>query len=142
MTWRVHPANENLTKTIISLIFVVIFLVLIGIIYGFFWSLLGAIFLFISLYSYYFPTIYEINDEEVIIKTIFTTNKRKLAEFKKVYFGKNGILLSPFKHKTFLNNFRGVFLLLPEDRDKIIDFIKKRYYQDNESKIPEGKDNG
>ncbi len=142
MTWRVHPANENLTKTIVSLIFVAIFLLLIGIIYGFFWSLLGAIFLFISLYSYYFPTVYEITDEEVIIKTIFTTNKRKLAEFKKAYFGKNGILLSPFKHKTFLNNFRGVFLLLPEDRGKIVDFIKKRYYQDNEFRIPEGKDNG
>lgn len=136
MTWRVHPANENLTKTIVSLIFVFVFLLLIGIIYGFFWSLLGAIFLFISLHSYYFPTVYEITDEEVIIKTFFTTNKRKLTEFKKAYWGKNGVLLSPFKYKTFLNNFRGVFLLLPKDRQEIIDFIKKKYYQSNECATP------
>lgn len=142
MTWRVHPSNENLTKTIVSLIFVFVFLLLIGIIYGFFWSLLGAIFLFISLHSYYFPTVYEITDEEVIIKTIFTTNKRKLTEFKKAYWGKNGVLLSPFKHKTFLNNFRGVFLLLPADREEIIKYFKERYKPENKTEIRMDKENG
>lgn len=142
MIWRVHPANENITKTVVSLIFMIVFLVLIGVIYGFLWALLGAIFLFVSLYSYYLPTTYEITNDDVIIKTIFTIKRRRLTEFKKAYFGKNGVLLSPFKHKTFLNNFRGVFLLLPKQSDEIVNFINKKYNHNNESEILEEKING
>ncbi|MCX7994870.1 MAG: hypothetical protein N3A65_03735 [candidate division WOR-3 bacterium] len=131
MKWQVHPARENITKTIISLFFVVTFIVLIAIFYNLYWAFLGLIILFASLYSYYFPTTYEITDEEVIIKNIFTTQKRKLNEFKKFYVGKNGVLLSPFKHKTFLNNFRGVFLLLPAQRTEIINYIKTKFVEDD-----------
>jgi hypothetical protein len=82
--------------------------------------------MFIALQPYYFPTRYEVGDEYVQVRTVFANQKRKLTDFKKVYVGKNGILLSPFRHKTFLNNFRGVFLFLPRDRDEIIEFIKDR----------------
>ncbi|MEO0122676.1 MAG: hypothetical protein ABIL69_01555 [candidate division WOR-3 bacterium] len=131
MKWQVHPAKKNITKTILSTAFIIIFLSLIAIFYNLYWALLGLIFLIASLNSYYFPTTYEITDEEVIVKTIFSTNKRKLKEFKKYYIGKNGILLSPFTHKTFLNNFRGIFLLLPEERNEIINFIKGKFNEDN-----------
>lgn len=55
---------------------------------------------------------------------MFITQRRRLTEFKKVYHGKNGILLSPFKRKTILNQFRGVFLLLPRERQKIEDYVR------------------
>ncbi|MGQ9533691.1 MAG: hypothetical protein ACUVTF_00440 [bacterium] len=142
MNWRVHPAKANITKTVVSLVFLCIFLLLVIVIYGIPWALLGIIFLFVSLYSYYFPTTYQITEDKVIIKTIFTTTKRNLSEFKKVYFGKNGILLSPFKHKTFLNNFRGVFLLLPEDREEIIRYFKERYNPDTKSETRVEEENG
>ncbi len=126
MKWQIHPARNSLAKTFISIVFIVLFLFLIARYYNVYWALLGLVFLFATLHSYYFPTTYEITDEEVIIKTIFSRQKRKLSEFRKAYSGKNGILLSPFRHKTFLNNFRGVFLLLPRERDEIIDFINKK----------------
>ncbi len=131
MKWQTHPAKENITKTILSIAFIFIFVILIAIFYNLYWALLGLFFLLASLYSYYFPTTYEITDEEIIIKTIFTTQKRKLREFKKLYTGKNGILLSPFKHKTFLNNFRGVFLLLPKENNEILNFIKDKFNEEN-----------
>ncbi len=114
MTWSVHPANENPVKTIISLVFIFGFLIFILIFYGPLLAALGLAFLFVSLHSFYFKTTYEIDNESVSIKTVFGTQKRKLREFKKIYKGKNGILLSPFKHKTFLNNFRGLFLYYPK----------------------------
>jgi len=131
MKWQTHPAKENITKAILSIAFIFIFVILIAIFYNLYWALLGLFFLLASLYSYYFPTTYEITDEEIIIKTIFTTQKRKLREFKKLYTGKNGILLSPFKHKTFLNNFRGVFLLLPKENNEIVNFIKDKFNEEN-----------
>ena len=51
------------------------------------------------------------------------TQRRELCEFKRLYEGKNGVLLSPFRRKTFLNQFRGVFLLLPAGRDEIINYL-------------------
>lgn len=124
MKWSVHPAKYNRTKTIISLIFVFSFIIFVSISYGVFWGILGFIILFLSLHSYFFPTHYEVNDKEVKIKTIFATQRRQLSEFKRLYYGRNGVLLSPFKHKTFLNQFRGVFLLLPTERDDIVNYLE------------------
>jgi hypothetical protein len=141
MKWSVHPARLHRTKTIITGAFIACFLVFVTVFYGTIFGVLGLIILFFSLHSYYFPTHYEATDDTIIVKNIFLTQRRGLAEFKKVYQGKNGVLLSPFRRKTFLNHFRGVFLLLPEQRDEIITFLEERIaaYQPQEKKPP---DNG
>jgi len=126
MKWTVHPAKRNLTKTVLSAAFITLFLVFVGVFYGVFWSIFGFIVLFVSLHSYFFPTSYHADDKEVTIQNVFMTQRRMLTEFRKVYVGKNGILLSPFRRKTFLNQFRGVFLLLPEQRDEVLEFLRTR----------------
>ena len=123
MKWSVHPAKDNHKKTTLSLVFIVGFLVFIAVFHGVFWGLLGFIILLVTLYSYFFPSHYEVDQEYVTIKNIFITQRRRLTEFKKVYRGKNGILLSPFTKKTVLNQFRGVFLLLPRERQAIEDHV-------------------
>ncbi len=137
MNWTVHPAKRNLSKTVLSASFIAAFVIVVGVFYGIFWSFFGFIILFVSVHSYFFPTAYSINDEEVVIKNIFMTQKRKLSEFRRVYVGKNGVLLSPFRRKTFLNQFRGVFLLLPEQNDEILEFLHGRIGtdKDDEEKI-------
>lgn len=142
MKWSVHPANDNFIKTIFSLIFIVGFLVFVSIFYGVFWSILGFIILFVSLYSYFFPSHYEVNQEQVIIRNIFLAQRRRLAEFKKVYRGKNGILLSPFKRKTFLNQFRGVFLLLPRERQEIENYVRGLVESDEMTEDEHSKKDG
>ena len=126
MKWTVHPAKRDLTKTTLSGIFIVVFLVFVGIFYGLFWALFGLVVLLVSLHSYFFPTSYEAGRDEIIIKSIFMTQRRRFREFRQVYVGKNGVLLSPFRRKTFLNQFRGVFLLLPEDREDVLKFLRAR----------------
>lgn len=131
VTWSVHPARKNTLKTILSLVFIVSFLLFVGFFYGIFWTVFGLVVLFVSLHAYYFPTHYELTSEEVIIKNIFTTQRRKYREFKKVYEGKNGVLLSPFRRKTFLNRFRGIFIYLPEDRARISAFLREKIEEDS-----------
>jgi hypothetical protein len=126
MKWTIHPAADNPVKTVLSIVFIAAFLVFVGLFYGVFWTFFGLIVLFVSLHSYFFPTAYEITEKEVIKRSIFMTQKRQLNEFRRVYEGKNGVLLSPFRRKTFLNQFRGVFLLLPVQRDEIIDILRLR----------------
>lgn len=129
-----HPAKRNLAKTVLSGFFVTAFLVFVGVFYGIFWSIFGFVVLFVSLHSYFFPTSYEITEDEVRIRNIFMTQRRKLSEFRKIYVGKNGTLLSPFTRKTFLNQFRGIFLLLPEKRDEILDLLRLRIENREEKK--------
>jgi len=132
MKWKVHPAKNNMTKAIVVAVFVMVFVIYVGIFFGIFWSIFGLIVLFLSSYSFYFPTHYEVNDESVIIKSIFTRQIRSLQEFRKVLVGKNGALLSPFRHKTFLNRFRGVFLFLPKERQAIIDLLREKIEERSE----------
>jgi len=39
---------------------------------------------------------------------------------------KNGIFLSPFRKPRRLENFRGIYLMVGENRDEVISFIKER----------------
>jgi len=133
MNWSVHPAKDNYKKTILSLVFIIGFLVFIAFFYGLFWSLLGLVILLVSLYSYFFPSYYEVDEEYVTIRNMFLTQRRRHNEFKKVYRGKNGILLSPFKRKTILNQFRGVFLLLPKESEAIEVYVRGLIEKDDSS---------
>lgn len=142
MKWTVHPAKQNRMKTILSLTFIFSFIIFVLLFYGIFWFILGFVILFFSLHSYYFPTHYEVGEDEVTIKNIFTTQRRKLREFKRVYQGKNGVLLSPFSRKTFLNQFRGVFLLLPAERDEIVSYLNHIIYSSQEESKGKSKENG
>ena len=141
MKWIVHPAKRNSNKTVLSAVFITAFIVIVGVFYGIFWSIFGFIVLFVSVQSYFFPTAYDVNEKEVVIKNIFMTQRRKLSEFRRVYVGRNGVLLSPFRRKTFLNQFRGVFLLLPEQREEIVGFLRERIEADKKEEQESGKTN-
>ena len=125
MKWSVHPARENVVKTIVSLIFIFAFLSYVSIFFGIVFAVVGFIILFVTLHSYYFPTNYELTDTEIVVTKFFGTQHRMLNEFRMVYEGKNGILLSPFSRKTFLNQFRGVYVLVPRERTKIVEYVKQ-----------------
>lgn len=133
MKWSVHPAKENHIKTAVSLVFIIAFLTYVSIFFGVIFGIVGLIILTVSLHSYYFPTQYELTDSEIIITKFFGTQRRQLSEFRKVYVGKNGLLLSPFSRKTFLNQFRGVFVLLPHERDTVVEYVKQRVADQQES---------
>lgn len=123
--WQIHPARLNVKKTILSLMFIAACLVYVFIFWGVLYGFIGLVFLFVSLRSYYLPTRYELTATHIIVSSLFYAHKRPLSEFKMIYEGKNGVLLSPFRRKSFLNNFRGVYLLLPADREHIIDNLRR-----------------
>jgi hypothetical protein len=133
MKWSVHPARENMIKTTVSLFFIFAFLIYVSVFFGIVFAVVGFIILFVTLHSYYFPTHYELTDSEIITKKFFGSQRRMLNEFRMVYEGKNGILLSPFRRKTFLNQFRGIFVLVPREHGNIVETIRQRIEGRNEA---------
>ncbi len=132
LSWTFFPARDSLRKTILALAIIIFFLVIILIFYGIYWVFFGILFLLATLNSYFFPTHYRLENDQIVIKKLSFTTVRHWNEFRKNYVGKNGVLLSPFSKPTFLNNFRGIFLYFPADleiREKIIKFVEEKIPQ-------------
>ena len=107
-------------------VMVLLGLILTGIYFWFhsyYWVVIAGIMLFLSLSAYFVPTSYELFDDHIVIKRFLTTQKKKWADFKKVYRDRNGAFLSPFDSPNRLENFRGVFLRIPERRDEVLRFL-------------------
>ncbi|MCS7258710.1 MAG: hypothetical protein NZ601_05050 [candidate division WOR-3 bacterium] len=127
ISWQIHLAKENIRKTILVgcfLLFVSIFFI---IFYGIILTLVAWGFLFITLNAYFLPTKYTLTETEVIIDKKLVKNRLPWSHFKKYYITNNGVVLSPFSRRNFLDNFRGLHLILPKtNQAEIIEFIKQK----------------
>jgi hypothetical protein len=127
LTWSVHRARENRGKTGIVLAFILMFLVFSAVFFGPVLALLAALILFVALNAYFLPVTVRLSESGIDIdKRLFKTHY-DWKQFRKWHRTTGGIVLSPFSRKTYLNNFRGVHLLLPEDPSTVIAYLEKRF---------------
>lgn len=128
ITWSVHPARRDRRKLVFS---IVSFAATLGLLYlagGVFWMLFGALVLFIALYPFYVKTEYVANSFGITIRRPLYKKSRKWHEFRKIKEYTNGILLSPYLKNTFLENFRGEFLLVnPEEKERVLKGIEELF---------------
>ncbi|MCX7785703.1 MAG: hypothetical protein N2201_05695 [candidate division WOR-3 bacterium] len=127
ISWKVHRAKEFPKKTLYVSLILGIFIIFLIFFYGIFWAIFASIVLFASLNAYFLPTTYTLTDNEIIIDKKLFKNKLEWNRFRKYYITSTGIVLSPFTKKNFLDNFRGIHLLLPKENSaEIIEFIKNK----------------
>ncbi len=109
--WEVLPAKENPKK----LIFFVIFLIFISLIFAFafgpFFGIFSLLVLFFSNINFFIKTKYEIKEDKIIIKKPFYEISKNWEWVKRIEVDKNGIFFSPFEKKSWLDPFRGIFLI-------------------------------
>jgi len=126
IAWKIHKAKENPTKTIIAsafLLFVILFFLFV---YDLLWALIAILIFFIALNSFFLPVTYTMTDKAIMVDKKIYKYQREWQIFRKYYLTGNGLILSPFSRRNFLDNFRGLHLLLPKDKDEIIKFIENR----------------
>ena len=126
ISWKIHKAKENPTKTLIATAFLLFIILFFLFFYGLLWAAIAILVFFISLNSYYLPITYTLTERVVIIDKKVFKYQREWQIFRKYYLTGNGLILSPFSRRNFLDNFRGLHLLLPNDKDEIIKFIENR----------------
>jgi len=143
--WRVFLAPESPWKTVIVLILVVGMILLIGkfvfdivpgdnpsvkILPAMLAGLLTFFLFFAVLNNYFVPIKYHLDREEIIIKKFYYTDKRPWSMFRRFFMTRSGVVLSTFAtRKRFLDNTRGVQIMLPTDtekRQKVLDFIQSK----------------
>ncbi|MBS4016053.1 MAG: DUF4118 domain-containing protein [Candidatus Latescibacteria bacterium] len=131
INWQVHRAKEYPQKTIAVSIILGIFILFLVVFYGLAWAVLAAVVLFASLNAYFLPTRYTFTDTDIVIDKKLFKNKLEWSRFRKYYKTTTGIVLSPFTKRNFLDNFRGIHLLLPKDdlkkTEEIVAFIIRKF---------------
>ena len=128
LSWRSLPFKEHPRKTILLIIFLIVAGVGLYFSFGLYWLIFAYILLVGSIFSYFLPTYYFMDEEGITIKGIMAEQKKPWNDFKSYYPDKNGILLSPFLKPTRLENFRGTYIRfcnICNNREEVISFIAK-----------------
>lgn len=126
LRWSVLPAKKSRKKTWGLLTFLTGFLIAVYLLYGLLVFCLATLLLSLSLLRFFLRTEYELNENGIIVKKPYRRITKEWSHFRSFYPDKNGVLLSPFAKPSRLENFRGVYVLLEEQRDEILDFIKRK----------------
>ncbi|MCX6842682.1 MAG: hypothetical protein NTX53_10415 [candidate division WOR-3 bacterium] len=115
LSWTVHRAKETPGKTVVASAFILAFVGFSWVVFGPVLGMLAVVVLFLALNTYFLPITYALTDKGIEIdKRLFTT-RYEWKQFRRWFRTTGGIVISPFSRKNYLDNFRGVHLLLPAD---------------------------
>ena len=132
MEWIVHPIKENLLKSVLLLLFLILLCIAIYIAFQtLFYVFLAVVILFGSLNTFFLPVRYALYADRVTIFFPFSKRSKPWADFKSYYIDKRGILLSPFPKPSRLENFRGMYIRFGNNKTGVVDFVKQKMGDDS-----------
>jgi len=124
LSWRYHPAAKDKARTALVASVILAF--------GFFvlWYSQSIIFAFLavliltaSLGVFFFPTKYTLNEDGLTVEFLGTKQLKKWSGFVRAEPEKNGIFLSPFARKNFLEHYRGIFVRYDGNKEEVDRFV-------------------
>ncbi len=124
LSWVCHPAKIKKKAAVLTILSVIVILVIVYLATGSPFMVFLAVLLFTgSLSTFFFPTHYEIDKNEIRVKYLFTKVKKDMSAFRSYYPDKNGVLLSPFPKPSRLENFRGLYVRYHQNKPEVDAFI-------------------
>jgi len=89
--------------------------------YGFFFFLILAV----SVAPFYLPVQFTLDQRGVEKRYLGVAQRRPWSYFHSYYPDRNGVLLSPFARKAFLETYRGIYVRFEGNRESVLDYIKR-----------------
>ncbi len=127
LSWTVHRARETPLKTLLAVLFVLSFLGFVVVFFEPVLALVGAIVLLLALNSYFLPVTFTFHQRGLTVDKRLFKAEYQWSQFRRWLRTSGGIVLSPFSQPSWLDNFRGVHLLLPEDDSAIVDWLQRQF---------------
>ncbi len=127
ISWRVHRAREQPVKTVIVSSFTLLFLLFTLFSFGPALMLVALIVLSVATHTYFIPITYKMNTRGITIDKKIFSYTYEWSRFRRFFLTSGGVVLSPFSKKTFLDNFRGIHLLLPANPAPVLKYLKFRF---------------
>ncbi len=127
INWRVHRAREAPVRTAIAAVFVTAFLVFSLWYFGPLLALAALLVLAVALHTYFLPISYTLDSSGITVDKRAFKHTYPWEQFRRFFRTTGGVVISPFSRRTFLDTFRGVHLLLPEDPGPVLDYLERRF---------------
>lgn len=86
-------------------------------------AVLAAVILTASLGVFFFPTKYTLMEKDLTVEFLGAKQVKKWKSFSRAVPERNGIFLSPFARKSFLENYRGIFVRYDGNKSAVDRFI-------------------
>ena len=118
LSWTVHRARETPARTAIAVIFILGFVAFSWAVFGPMLGILAVVVLFLALNTYFLPVTYTFTDKGIEVDKRLFSARYEWKQFRRWFRTSGGIVISPFSRRNYLDNFRGVHLLLPTDAGK------------------------
>ena len=113
LSWTVHRARETPIRTAVAAVFILAFVAFSWVVFGPLLGILAVVVLFLALNTYFLPITYTFTEKGIEVDKRFFTARYEWKQFRRWLRTSGGIVISPFSRKNYLDNFRGVHLLLP-----------------------------
>lgn len=127
LTWRVHRARETPVRTAITVVFIALFVVFTWISFGPLLAVVALVVLLVSVHTYFLPVSYRFDEQGVEVDKVVLRYRYEWGRFRRWFRTTGGIVLSPFSARTWLDNFRGVHLLVPKDDAAIAAYLDRKF---------------
>ncbi|MGQ9678316.1 MAG: hypothetical protein ACUVUD_03445 [bacterium] len=126
ISWTVHRAKEMPVRALLVGLFIFAFLVFTLLAFGILLFVVAVVVLFAATHTFYLPVTYALSPEGVTVDKVIFSYTYEWARFRRFFRTSGGVVLSPFQQHNFLDNFRGVHLLLPENPTPIFEYLERR----------------
>jgi hypothetical protein len=126
LSWRIWRAQETPVRTMLVTMLIVAIVVVALVYYGLIMAVAAVLILFLALNSYYLPTTYVLDQQGITVNKAMFRYTRRWNEFRSFVRTSGGVVVSTFSNWTYLDNFRGIHLLLPLDPKPVLDYLKQR----------------
>jgi len=125
--WHCHLIARDGLKGAIPIIITVLFCICVwGALEAWYWVALSAAVLFFSMFKYYFPVHYMLNDAGVTTRFMGRTKLRPWSDFRNLYMQKYGVFLAPYEKPSRLDAFRGLGLNCPDNKDEVAAYAMEK----------------
>ena len=126
LRWTVHKLRESPAKSLLAGFFILAFIAFSVYAFGPLLALVAVTVFAAALNTWYLPVSYTLDRDGVTVDKRVFSHTYPWEQFRRWFRTNNGVVLSPFARRTFLDTFRGVHLLLPAEPEPALDYLSRR----------------
>ncbi|MBI4727559.1 hypothetical protein HY768_10160 [candidate division TA06 bacterium] len=131
LEWSVHPFAESPKRAVVAVLAPVITCLLVYLwMQSWFWVGLAFLLIISSELPFFLKTSYRFDEKGIAQKRGGVVQSRTWEQIKSYYPDRTGVLVSPFLQKTWLENFRGLYLQFGKHREEVLSYLGKKIPQD------------
>ena len=127
VNWQIHRLREQPARSILAGVFLLCFFVFALYAFGLLLTVVALAVFATALNTWYLPVRYTLDHRGVTVDKRVFSHTYPWALFRRWFRTSNGVVLSPFSRRTFLDTFRGVHLLLPADPEPVLTWLSRRF---------------